>query len=271
LAAIRAFFVFVAREDPARLPQCQTIRAIPAKRITPPTLPYLEEPELQTVLDAVPPAARNGLRDRALLLLLYNSGARVSEVVQLNLSDLRLDQAPQVQLLGKGRKPRSCPLWPETAAALRAYLAVRTPQDPQCERVFLNAQGTPLTRFGVRHVLRKHVASAQGRCASLTGKRVSPHTFRHTTAMHLLRSGNDIVLVSYWLGHASINTTHVYLEIDMEMKRQMLDKAPAPAVETASPWRKPGILDWLMRLAKAPHLCAVNRPANQDQPLASAK
>jgi site-specific recombinase XerD len=257
LAAIRAFFAFLAREDPALLPHCQTIRGIPLKRAEHKTVGYLEEQEIQTVLDAVDVAARAGLRDAALLLVLYNTGARVSEIVNLTVTDLRLDQAPQVKLLGKGRKHRSCPLWPETAAALRAYLQQRTPQDPGLEQVFLNAHGSALTRFGVRHILRKYATQAQGGCASLAGKNVSPHTIRHTTAMHLLRSGNEVNMVSYWLGHADINTTHVYLEIDMDMKRQMLQKAPAPAVDIALPWRKPGILDWLARVAKAPQLCAV--------------
>ncbi len=140
----------------------------------------------------------------------------------------------------------------------------RTPRDPRCEQIFLNANGSALTRFGIRHILRKHAEQAQAACPSLTNKRVSPHTIRHTTAMHLLRSGNEVNMVSYWLGHADINTTHVYVEIDMEMKRRMLEKAPSPAVNRAVPWRQPGILDWLDRLTKAPRLCAANRGANPE-------
>jgi site-specific recombinase XerD len=250
LAAIRAFFAYLAREDPLLLPQCQVIRSIPLKRTEHKTMSYLEEKETQAVLDAVDGTARLGLRDQALLLVLYNTGARVSEIVNLRASDLRLDDAPQIQLLGKGQKHRTCPLWPETATALRAYLQQRAPRDPAFDRIFLNAKGSPLTRFGIRHILRKHVAQAQGACASLLEKHVSPHTIRHTTAMHLLRSGNEVNMVSYWLGHADINTTHVYVEIDMEMKRKMLEKASSPAVSPASPWRQPGILEWLDRLAK---------------------
>ena len=259
LAAIRAFFAFLAREDPSLLPQCQTIRAIPMKRTEHKTMNYLEEKETQAVLDAVDGMARMGLRDQALLLVLYNTGARVSEIVNLKASDLRLDDAPQVRLLGKGQKHRSCLLWPETVEALQAYLQQRAPRDPGCEQIFLNANGLPLTRFGIRYILQKHVGRAQGVCASLADRRVSPHTLRHTTAMHLLRSGNDVNMVSYWLGHADINTTHVYVEIDMEMKRRMLEKAPSPAVDRAAPWRQPGVLDWLNGLTKTPRLCAANR------------
>ena len=270
LAAIRAFFGFLARENPLLLPQCQAIRAIPLKRHEHKTMTYLEENETQAVLDAVDGTARTGVRDQALLLVLYNTGARVSEIVHLKVNDLRLDDVPQVRLLGKGRKHRSCPLWPETAEALRAYLQERTPRDPRCEQVFLNANGSPLTRFGIRHILRKHVVQAQGACPSLTNKRVSPHTLRHTTAMHLLRSGNEVNMVSYWLGHADINTTHVYVEIDMEMKRRMLEKAPSPAVNRAAPWRQPGILEWLDSLTKAPRLCAANREATPENHASTA-
>ncbi len=266
LAAIRTFFAFLAREDPALLPHCQTIRAIPLKRTEHKTMTYLEEPETQVVLDAVDGSARTGLRDQALMLLLYNTGARASEIVNLKTTDLRLDDAPQVKLLGKGRKHRSCPLWPETAQALRAYLQQRASQEPSVEPLFLNAHGLALTRFGLRYIVRKYVAQGQTACPSLTGKRVSPHTIRHTTAMHLLRSGNEVNMVSYWLGHADINTTHVYVEIDMEMKRQMLQKTPAPAVHHARPWRKPGILEWLTNLTRAPQLCGVRHQSNERNP-----
>jgi len=270
LAAIRAFFGFLARENPLLLPQCQTIRTIPLKRHEHKTMTYLEEKETQAVLDSVAGTTRTSVRDQALLLMLYNTGARVSEIVNLKVGDLRLADVPQVNLLGKGRKHRSCPLWPETAEAVRVYLQERTPRDLRCEQVFLNANGSPLTRFGIRHILGKHVVQAQGACASLTNKRVSPHTLRHTTAMHLLRSGNEVNMVSYWLGHADINTTHVYVEIDMEMKRRMLEKSPSPAVNGAAPWRQPGILDWLDSLAKAPRLCGANRGAAPENHASTA-
>jgi len=258
LAAIRALFGFIAREEPSLLLHCQTIRTIPLKRTRHKTVDYLEEKEMQALLNAVDLSSRTGVRDKALLLLLYNTGARVSEIVELKLADLRLDGAAQVKLLGKGKKYRSCPLWPETLEALHDYLKQRTAKDPTAQQLFLNANGSPITRFGVRHIIGKYATAAKSQCPSIAAKAVNPHTIRHTTAMHLLRAGNDVNMVSYWLGHVDINTTHIYVEIDMEMKRRMLQKAGAPAVKRPLPWQKPGLLQWLNALAKRPQLCAVN-------------
>ena len=258
LAAIRSMFAFIAREEPILLSQCQRIRAIPLKRAEHKAVGYLEEKEMQAVLDAVDIDSRTGIRDRALLLLLYNTGARVSEVVTLTIQDLRLTGAGQVHLLGKGKKHRACPLWPETVSALQDYLKQRTPKERGTEQLFLNANGAPVTRFGIRHITGKYAAGAQEQCPSIKAKSVTPHTIRHTTAMHLLRAGNDINMVSYWLGHADINTTHVYLEIDMEMKRKMLEKVNSPTIGKKKPWRQPDILNWLNNLAKRPELCEVN-------------
>ncbi len=258
LAAIRALFGFIAREEPSLLLHCQKIRTIPLKRTEHKTVDYLEENQMQALLDSVELNSRSGVRDNALLLLLYNTGARVSEIVELKLADLRLDGSAQVKLLGKGNKYRSCPLWPETVEALDAYLKQRTAKDPADHQLFLNANGAPITRFGVRHIMGKYATTAKSQCPSIAAKTVTPHTIRHTTAMHLLRSGNDVNMVSYWLGHADINTTHIYVEIDMEMKRQMLQKAGPPDVKKPLPWQKPNVLQWLNALAKAPQLCVVN-------------
>lgn len=258
LAAIRGLFAFIAREEPVLLQQCQKIRAIPLKRTQHKQVDYLEEKEMQAVLDAVDCNFRTGIRDLALLLLFYNTGARVSEVVELKLSDLHLQGAPKIHLLGKGKKHRSCPLWPETVTALQAYLEQRTAKEPGVENLFLNANNAPITRFGIRYIIKKYGAVAKNQCPSIETKNITPHTIRHTTAMHLLRSGNDVIMVSYWLGHADINTTHIYLEIDMEMKRQMLEKVDAPAIEKEKPWHQPDILQWLNNLAQEHQLCAVN-------------
>jgi len=257
LAAIRALFAFIAREEPSLLLHCQTIRTIPLKRTQHKTVAYLEENETQALLDTVDLNSRSGVRDNALLLLLYNTGARVSEIVLLKEKDLRLDGTAQVKLLGKGSKYRTCPLWPETAQALQNYLKQRRAKDPAVRQLFLNANGSPLTRFGVRHIIGRHATAAERKCPSFAAKTITPHTIRHTTAMHLLRSGNDINMVSYWLGHAQINTTHIYVEIDMEMKRRMLQKATAPEVRKTMPWQKPGLLQWLDSLTKGPQLCVV--------------
>jgi integrase/recombinase XerD len=258
LAAIRALFGFIAREEPSLLLHCQTIRTIPLKRTQHKTVDYLEENEMQALLNMVEPNSRNGVRANALLLLLYNTGARVSEIVKLKVGDLHLNDAAQVKLLGKGMKYRSYPLWPETVEALQDYLGQRTAKDPAAQQLFLNANGSPLTRFGVRHIIGTYATKAKSQCTSIAAKAVNPHTIRHTTAMHLLRAGNDINMVSYWLGHANTNTTHIYVEIDMEMKRQMLQKAGAPAVQKPLPWQKPDVLQWLNALAKGPQLCLVN-------------
>jgi len=231
LAAIRALFGFIAREEPSLVLHCQTIRTIPLERTEHKTVAYLEEKEMQELLNAVDLNWRSGVRDKALLILLYNTGARVSEIVHLKVGDLHLNDAAQVKLLGKGMKYRSCPLWPETVEALEAYLRQRTAKDPAAQQLFLNANGSPLTRFGVRHIIGKYATAAKRKCPSIAAKAVNPHTIRHTTAMHLLRAGNDINMVSYWLGHANTNTTHIYVEIDMEMKRRMLQKLGAPAVQ----------------------------------------
>lgn len=258
LAAIRGLFAFLGRQQAELLAQCRQIRAIPLKRTNQVSIDYLEEKELQALMDAVDVNTRTGVRDRALLLLLYNTGARVSEVVALDLNHLQLDGRTQVDLQGKGRKHRACPLWPETVAALKDYLRVRLPSQPETQSVFLNANHVPISRFGIRHVIGKYAAIAANQCASLKTKTITPHSFRHTTAMHLLRAGNDVSMVSYWLGHADINTTHIYLEIDMEMKRKMIEKVDAPTIKGKPPWHKPGVLEWLSGLGKGAGLCEVN-------------
>jgi len=256
LAAIRSLFAFISRENPELVQQSQQIRTIPLKRIQHKTIEYLEEKEMQAVWDAVDINSRTGVRDRALFLLTYNTGARASEVVNLELIDLRLDAA-QVTLHGKGNKDRSCPLWPETVAALEAYIKERQPKSPETKQLFLNANGGPISRFGIRHVTRKYGVKAQAKQPTIEDKPLNPHRIRHTTAMHLLRAGNDINMVSYWLGHAHLNTTHVYVEIDMETKRKMLEKTPAPQVGKKPPWHRPNVLQWLKDLTKGSKLCVV--------------
>jgi integrase/recombinase XerD len=253
LAAIRSLFDYIARQEPVLVVHCGQIRAIPLKRTHHQTVGYLEEKEMQAVLNAVDVNSRTGMRDKALLMLMYNTGARVSEIVTLELDDLRLDDSAQIRLRGKGGKERACPLWPETATVLKDYLHQRALKQSETQRVFLNANGAPITRFGIRYITRKY--GAQASQVSKTVKPVNPHTIRHTSAMHLLRSGNDINMVSYWLGHADLNTTHIYVEIDMEMKRKMIAKAGAPKIGKKASWHKPHVLQWLDRLAKEPQLC----------------
>jgi len=253
LATIRSLFDYIARQEPVLIVHCGQIRAIPLKRAEHKIVGYLEEKEMQAVLNEIDVNSRTGVRDKALLMLMYNTGARVSEIVALELNDLRLDDSAQIRLQCKGGKERACPLWPETTTVLKDYLHQRALKQPDTQRVLLNANGAPITRFGIRYITRKY--GAQANQVGKAVKPVNPHTIRHTSAMHLLRAGNDINMVSYWLGHADLNTTHIYVEIDMEMKRKMIENAGAPKIGRNAPWQKPDVLQWLDGLSKEPQLC----------------
>jgi len=254
LAALREFFRYAAHQEPLVLPRCQRICAIPAKHTEHKMIEYLEDMEMRAVLESVDRNSRKGFRDYALLLFLYNTGARVQEIVDLNLIDLRLQPPLQVKLTGKGKKERLCPLWPESVVALEKYFSAAHPDPSQESPVFVNSNGRRITRFGIRYIVRQHAAQAAQVCPSVKSKKVSPHTFRHTTGMHLLQSGNDLSVVKDWLGHADINTTHGYIEIDMKMKRRALEACEPPQVKSGKghpKWMKPSILRWLDQLSKA--------------------
>ncbi len=176
--------------------------------------------------------------------------ARVQEVVDIKLNDIRLDAASQVKINGKGNKERMCPLWPDTIEAIEFYLAVRKPKQEEEHHLFLNDSGVSITRFGIRYIIKKYTDKAIEKNPSLKQKKVTPHTFRHTTAMHLLQAGNELNMVKLWLGHADLNTTHMYVEINMEMKKEILAKVQPPGLKNeVAKWRKPKILEWL------DHLC----------------
>ncbi len=219
LAAIRALSGFVAEHSPEHIAWCGEIRRIPLKKTIQPGVPYLEKSEMDALLRAPDRNTSQGRRDYALLLFLYNSGARASEAAGLRVADLDLAQ-PAVRLLGKGNKIRYCPLWPTTVQTLTPLVADRAPTQP----VFLNRCGQPITRFGIHTLVERCAQKAAAEIPSLASKRVSPHTVRHTTAVFLLRAGVDINTIRAWLGHASLNTTHVYAEFDLEMKAKALAK-----------------------------------------------
>ena len=219
LAAIRALAGFVAEHSPEHIAWCGEIRRIPFKKAVQPGVPYLEKPKMDALLRAPDRDTNQGRRDYALLLFLYNSGARASEAAGLRIADLDLAQ-PAVRLLGKGNKIRYCPLWPMTAQTLTPLVADRAPT----QAVFLNRCGQPITRFGIHTLVQRCAHKAVAEIPSLASKRVSPHTVRHTAAVFLLRSGVDINTIRAWLGHASIDTTHVYAEFDLEMKAKALAK-----------------------------------------------
>ena len=230
LAAIRSFMRYVSVRDPASLPIAQRVLAIPTKRFDQPVLGFLTREEVGAILDAGDHSTWSGHRDAVLLATLYNTGARVSEITGLRVRDVLLDRETAVHLHGKGRKERVVPLWRNTAAALRGWLT-RTRLDPDAP-VFPSRAGMALSRSGVRDRLKRAVAAATPRCPSLRGRRVSPHTLRHATAMHLLQSGVDLAVIALWLGHADPATTHLYLEADLAMKEAALRRVADPSPTT---------------------------------------
>ena len=251
LSAIHSFFRYLGGHHPEHLEQAQRILSIPFKRTGTRVIEYLEFEEIQAVLKAVDLDEVNGCRDLALLSLMFNTGARVSEVVDLNAPDLHLTAPCSILLRGKGRKERTCPIWPETARLLEKLIQQHDLPPSQLAPLFLNDRGGRLTRFGVRLILMKYVAKAKSRLPSLKHKRLHPHSLRHSTATHLLRSGVDLSTIANWLGHVSVNTTNKYLSIDLEAKRQALAKAKPLLKARRSParWRQDrNLIAWLTAL-----------------------
>ncbi|OGW81651.1 MAG: hypothetical protein A3G33_08330 [Omnitrophica bacterium RIFCSPLOWO2_12_FULL_44_17] len=222
LASLKTFFSYLITKDTLRVGQYQKIISIPLKKASHPLMEYLEVNEVKAILNAIDRDAFSGERDYTLLNLLYNTGARVQEVCDLSVGAIQLHHPSFVTITGKGRKTRQVPLWPETAHLLESYLTGRALLDKPDAKLFLNARGETLGRFGIRYIIRKRIAGAIDDCPSLASKKTGPHTFRHTTAMHLLQAGVDLTVIKSWLGHANLSTTHGYLEIDLEMKRKAL-------------------------------------------------
>jgi site-specific recombinase XerD len=220
LAAVRSFLRFAALKNPEALAMIQRALAIPMKRCTRPLVGFLSREEVQAIINAPDPTTWAGQRDQLLLSTLYNTGARVSEARGIKVADVALEGSPMVRLHGKGRKDRTVPIWPATAVQIRRWLLRidPAPGDP----LFPAASGGPLTRSAITDRLKRATKAAVGKCASLVQRRVSPHTIRHTTAMHLLQSGVDITLIALWLGHESPATTHIYVEADLKMKEEAL-------------------------------------------------
>jgi integrase/recombinase XerD len=248
LAAVHAMARFIAERSPEHIAWCGQIRSLPFKRFTRNELSYLDKPEMDALLAAPDRRTKQGLRDHALLLFLYNSGARVTEAASLKISDLNLrtNQIGDVQLMGKGRKVRRCPLWPATANALLALISNRSADQP----VFLNRLGQAITRHGIHWMLRHHVRTAAASHPSLLDRHISPHTIRHTTATHLLRSGVDINTIRAWLGHVSIDTTNIYAEVDLQRKAEVLAHSNALRTTPTNKRRKddPSLLAFLRSL-----------------------
>jgi len=228
LAALHSLFRFIGRLVPDLIEHAAQVQAIPLRRTMVPTMAYLDKHEVDALLSAPDHRRPQGRRDYALLLFLYNTGGRATEIAQLTVVDLDLGLSPSVRFYGKGRKIRICPLWKHTVKILRSLLGLRI-EGPDESPVFLNVRGQPITRYGIHALVARTAAKAAMSVPSLQNKRVSPHTIRHTTAVHLLRAGVDINTIRAWLGHVSLETTNRYAEVDLEMKAEALESCAVTA------------------------------------------
>lgn len=237
LAAIHSLARYIGLHSPEHIVWCGQLRTIPPKRAPRSSITYLEKSEMDALLDAPDRSTEQGRRDHAVLLFLYNTGARADEAAQTRISDLALAHAPRdhslVQVRGKGNKLRRCPLWPQTVTELSSLIGGRQATD----HVFLNRCGDPITRFGIHTMVERYVQRILPAMPSIAAKRVSPHTIRHTTATHLLRAGVDINTIRAWLGHVSLNTTNVYAEVDLEMKAKALATCEVGPTQPQKHWR----------------------------------
>ena len=249
LAALHSLFGYIAGRDPEMLAVCQQVAAIPMKRVSPAETRFLEQDEVEDLLRHLPRDGRLAPRDRALLLFLYNTGARVQEAADLRVEHLHLGEYPLVRLHGKGDKWRTCPLWQQTAKLLTDLLETADPPPTPHSAVFA-AHGQPLTRYGIYKIVRRHGAYLDD---TRTGRRVSPHTFRHTAAVHLLEAGVEVNVIRGWLGHADLATTNRYAEINTKTKLAALRACEPPGTSAASRanpiWRTDEtLLNWLASL-----------------------
>ncbi len=243
LAAIHALARFIGMNSPQYVAWCTEIRSIPFKKTSKPVVCYLEKPEMDALLDSPDRKSLQGSRDYAVLLFLYNTGARATEAAQMTIADINLDSSlSSVRIVGKGGKVRHCPLWKLTRDVLWTLVDGRKDE----EKVFLNRRHQPITRSGIYALVKRHAVKASRRLTTLCRKDVSPHSIRHTTAVHLLRAGVDINTIRAWLGHVSLDTTHIYAEIDMEMKAKALAHCE---IITSTPvkkkWHDHAVMDFL--------------------------
>lgn len=249
LAALRSFFLYIAVEEPIFGEQCRRICALPLKRSPVRAVPYLEPDEMNALLAAPDRTSRLGRIHHMILLFLYNTGARVAELLGVRAADIRLEALRgQVILRGKGQKERICPLWRNTVTTLREHLAELGIAPDSDRRIFLNRRAEPLTRYGVNYILRVYARKVATCIPSIADKRVSPHTIRHTTAVHLLNAGVDINVIRAWLGHVDVRTTNIYTEINLATKREAIEMCAARGKIRGKrpPWKKSkDILAWL--------------------------
>jgi site-specific recombinase XerD len=247
LSAVKSFCRYVAYDRPLLSDQCRRVTLIPLKKHAKSLPEYLEPEEMEAIISTVDCTHPEGRRDHAILLLLYNTGCRVSELTALNQSNYRDDTLRHIRILGKGRRWRAVPLWERTVAAIKRTLEDRNDEMP-C--MFLGQRGNAITRFGVRHLLKKYRLRAQEKIPGLSKKRISPHTIRHTTAVALLRATGDIDGVSKILGHASLNTTGIYTAADRTRLAETLNKVASALIPASEENWNPdaGLIAWLENL-----------------------
>jgi integrase/recombinase XerD len=255
LAALHTFSRFLAMQRPQCLAQFQGILNVPFKRgAREAPVEYFDSHELDALFKSIDRTSASGARDYALFALMFNTGARVQEILNLTAQDLRLDPPYQVRLHGKGNKIRLCPLWPATVKCLRAHIEQqsRTRLENESLRLFKNRSGAPLTRFGVRYLLRKYISVGADRVTTLRDKRLHPHSMRHTTALSLLKSGVDFATISQWLGHSTLNFTMRYARSDIDLKRVALSQVFPDAIAPPKGGRLrihgAELTNWLRRL-----------------------
>lgn len=250
LAAMKAFAHYVQYRNPEYLENCTDIITMRPKKHEKPVIPFLTEDELKALLAQPDPSTRHGLRDLTLLSLLYDSGARVQEITDLQLKDIRLTNPAMVTLTGKGRKARQVPLMKETCTLLDTYIRnFDLNSEPLTAPLFFNKKGEALSRYGITYILKKYVSKAE---LDGSARKISPHGLRHTKAMHLLRAGVNMIYIRDFLGHVDISTTEVYARIDAEMKRKVFEeKVPNFTPNTTMPWEEDkDLLQWLTQFGK---------------------
>lgn len=245
LSAIKAFFNFACRENPRYIHNCERILQIPAKKCQSPVLRYLSYEETKEMLSKPNSSTEKGFRDLLILCVLYDTGARVSELLDLTVGDIHFGRYARIRLTGKGGKTREVPLSAKTAGLLETYIQKHNLSGPEnrTRRLLLNPQGRPFTRAGITYILQKYAPDG---CEKIT-----PHILRHTKAMHLLQSGVNIIYIRDILGHVDIKTTEIYARADTEMKRKALEQAyPIPAPETSAWQSDSKLMDWLRSLSQ---------------------
>ncbi len=246
LAAIHSFMHFAALKAPTDLTLIQSVLAIPMKRYERPLVSFLTREEINAILNAPDPTTWSGRRDRTMFATMYNTGARVAEIVALRRCDVDVTQHRCVALHGKGRKERVIPLWKNTVNQIRRW-TTELDQKPRTP-LFPNRYGNQMSRSGVENRIKEAVSIAIEHCPSLKKHRVSPHVLRHTTAMHLLQSGVDLTVIAMWLGHESVETTHHYIEADLAMKQRALSVMTPPNTSTKRYKPKKDLLAFLEEL-----------------------